>query len=283
MKHLFLALSAAVVVFLSSQSVSAAEWSDFSLGYYYGTQFREPGIDSFIQKNVISINSVNGYKHGSNFINLDILFSNGKDPANGSDNGATELYFVYNHQFGYGKIFNGKPLDYGILKDVSMLAGTDLSAKNTAFAPAKKSLYMGPTLNLAIPTSNPGFLDLSLMAYKEWNHNGITHKNVSFDPTYMLSAAWGVPFKVASVPLNFKGYACLVGEKGKDGFNEETKPEIFMHSYLMADVVALMGKPNLAWLGIGLEYWNNKFGNANTRGTNEPTICPMVRFELHPF
>lgn len=282
MNRHFLFMAAALL--MMAQSALAAQWSDQSLGYRFGTQFREPGIDGNVQKNIVSYTSVNGYAHGSDFANLDILFSNDKDPAHGGDMGATELYFVYNHEFGYGKIVNGKPFDYGILKDISLKVGTDLSAKNTDFAANKDAIYAGPTLNLSVPTPTPGFVDISVMAYKEWGHNGIVAKQVSFDPTYMLSAAWGIPFNAVSVPFKFKGFANFVGAKGKDGFGADTKPELLVNSFLMADIgVPMGGKANFAWLGVGLEYWNNKFGNANTSKTNEPTICPMISLELHPF
>jgi hypothetical protein len=276
-------LIAAALMLMAVQPAMSAEWSDLSLGYEYGTQFREPGIDSFVQKNIFNYTNINGYKHGSNFVSLDVLFSDIKDPANGGDSGAQELFFVYNHQFGYGKMVNGKPLNYGILKDISLMIGTDLNAKNNAFACSKEAVYAGPVLNLTIPTPTPGFLDASVRFYKEWNHNGITSRSVEFDPTYMLSLAWGIPLNTPVVPLNFKGFANLIGEKGKDGFDSKTKVEILMRSYLMADIGAPMGKANFAWLGVGLEYWNNKFGSANAANTNEPTICPMINFELHPF
>ena len=94
---------------------------------------------------------------------------------------------------------------------------------------------------------------------------------------------WGVPSNVASVPFNFKGFASFVGEKGADGKGIETKAEILMRTYLMADIGAVMGKARLAYLGVRLEYWNNKFGNPNAHNTNEPTISPMAAFELYPF
>jgi len=284
MKRNILAIAAAVLLVTSGPAVSA-EWTDLSLGYRYGKDFREPANPSDVQKNTFNLTSVNGYKHGSNFASLDILKSDSKDPANGKgSNGAQELFFVYNHQFGYGKIVNGAPLNYGILKDVSLMVGTDLSAKNTQFAPGKEALYIGPTFNLTIPTPTPGWFDVSIRAYKEWNHNSFgADKNVVFDPTYMLAVAWGVPFNIASASFNFKGFANLIGDKGKDAQLKDTATEALMRTYLMGDIGAVMGKPKLAYLGVGFEYWHNKFGNPNNSTTNKTTTCPMIAFELHPF
>jgi len=284
MKRTILGMAAAALL-ATSAPVLSAEWTDFSLGYRYGQDFREPANKNDIQKNILNLTSVNGYKHGSNLISLDVLKSDHNDPANGAgSNGAQELFLVYNHQFGYGKIVNGAPLNYGILKDVSMMAGTDLNAKNTAFAPNKEALYAGPTFNLSIPTPTPGWFDISLRGYKEWNHNSFgTDKNVVFDPTYMLAVAWGIPFNVGPVPFSFKGFANYVGEKGKDAKGIDTKAETLMRTYLMADIGALMGKAKFAYLGVGFEYWKNKFGNPTNSDTNKTTECPVIAFELHPF
>jgi hypothetical protein len=67
-----------------------------------------------------------------------------------------ENLFYLTGIFGYSKIVKGALLNYGILKDVSMMVGTDLNTKNTGFAPAKRALYAGPTINLTIPTPTPG-------------------------------------------------------------------------------------------------------------------------------
>lgn len=277
------ATSLALFICAMAQPVLAAEWSDFALGYRYGQEFREPGIDKDVTKNIASFTMANGYQTGGNFMNLDVLFSNESDPANGGDMGATELYLTYVQDFAYGKIVNGKPLNYGILKDVSFSVGSDLSAKNTTFAANKAAFYAGPTLNLTIPTPTPGFVDVSVRGYKEWGHNGISAMQVNFDPTYMFAVDWSVPFNVASLPMKFRGFANYIGKKGTDGFDEETKPETLMDAFLMADIGALVGKANFAYVGVGLEYWNNKYGTPNKPGINEPTVCPMIACELHPF
>ncbi|HYA41698.1 MAG TPA: hypothetical protein VEF34_10365, partial [Syntrophobacteraceae bacterium] len=250
-----------LLICITVQPVLSAEWSDFSLGYRYGQEFREPGIDKDIKKNIITFTSLNGYQTGSNFMNLDVLISDKNDPAQGNDMGATELFLVYIQQFSYGKILNEKPLNFGILKDVSLSVGCELSAKNTAFAANKAAFIAGPTLNLAVPTPIPGFLDFSVMLYKEWGHDGINRQQIDYDPTYLLVATWRIPFDIAPLHLNFKGCASYVGKKGKTGFGEETEPELLLDAYLMVDIGALFGKAKIAWLGTGVEYWKNKYGN----------------------
>src|SRR4051812_30008970 len=69
-------------------------YSDTSIGYRWGTSFREPGIGKAgtdgtdISKNIFSLTHSDGYKYGENFINIDALFSDHKDPANNSSQGA---------------------------------------------------------------------------------------------------------------------------------------------------------------------------------------------------
>ena len=79
------------------------------------------------------------------------------------------------------------------------LARRQAGLSHTRFAPRPLKLLIGPTLNVALPV---GFLDLSLLAYKETNNNGIVGKKVQFDTTYQVGATWGVPFTLG-VPAIF--------------------------------------------------------------------------------
>ncbi len=264
----------------AATSVQAADWSDNAISYLYGTRFAEPGVDGPIAKNIVEFTHVDGYKYGSNFLDVQVLFSDKKDPADGGSNGATEVYAIYRHQLSLNKI-SGKDFKWGPVRDWSLSGGFDWNTKNTAFAPAKRMLVIGPTVNFDVP----GFWDLSVMYRSEKNHNGLSsaqEHDVRFNDTYYLETAWGIPFQLGSVPFKFKGFANFVPPKGKDGFGNDTVSETLVHASLLVDVGKLtFGKKDTLFAGVGYEYWKNKFGNnsAYTPGTEANT--PFLNLEWH--
>lgn len=261
-------------------SAQAAEWSDSSFSYLYGTRFAEPGIDDSIAKNIVEFTYVDGYQYGGNFLDIQALFSDSTDPAEDSDDGATEVYVVYRHQLSLNKI-SGQDFKWGPVRDWSLSAGLDWNTKNTAFAPEKRMFVVGPTINFDVP----GFWDLSLMYRTEKNHNGLSfaqEHDIRFDDTYYVETAWDTPFQLGSVSLKFKGFANFVPPKGKDGFGNDTVSETLVHAAVLVDVGELaFGKKSTLFAGAGYEYWKNKFGNnsANTPGTEANT--PFLNLEWH--
>jgi nucleoside-specific outer membrane channel protein Tsx len=249
---------------LAAPSTRAAEWSDTSIHYWFGTTFREPANPSKVTKNIFSLTHVSGYKYGSNFVNIDFLYSSKSDNVQGQDavpTGATEVYAVYRHTLSFSKI-SGSKIAFGPIRDVGLELGIDLNTKNNAFA-SKKVMPIGG-LNLAFDV--PGFLNLGILVDKEWNDNAISFpgkvgNTVTFDPSLTVSLAWGVP---VYGPLSFEGFANLITPKGKDGFGSKTVTEILAHPKLMADVATLWGSKGVQ-VGVGFQYWLNKFGNDHTK------------------
>ena len=267
---------------LAATTLSAADWSDTFLGYRTSSQFREPGIDGTVKKDILQLGHASGWTLGSNFFNVDMLLSDRKDPAQNATSGAAEVYVVYRTALSLGKL-TGTSLAFGPVRDISLTAGFDFNAKNNAFASKKRLWVAGPTFHAALPK---GFLDLGLWACRERNYNGIVGKDVDFDATWMASLAWAIPFQAGSLGLEFKGYANHVGAKGTDGFGAETRPETLANLALMVDLGTLFGgKPGRIQAGLGYEYWNNKFGGRNHDGpapaTNKPVNAPMLMLQAH--
>ena len=270
---------------LAAPAVSQAEtWSDTFIGYRYGTDFREPNNARDVEKHILQFTHASGYSVGQNFVNLDIFQSDKADPTErGGSNGATEFYLTYRHQVHLGKAFD-KSLAFGPVKEVAITAGVDLNTKNSPVQPRKRLLVVGPTLKFDVP----GFLDVSLLFGKEWNHNnfGSVDKEIAFDPQWIISAAWGIPFNAGPVPLKFQGFANYLSEKGDDYNGKKTTAETLMRASLMVDVGQMAwGKKNTFLMGVGYEYWRNKFGNhAFANGDQKPgikTTAPMFQMELH--
>lgn len=270
---------------LASGAAQAATWSDSFLGYRYGTGFREPSNTKEVRKHVLQFGHASGYAYGQNFLNLDLLQSDKNDPSSGADTGATEFYLTYRHQLHLGTLLD-KDLSFGPVKEVALTAGFDLNTKNTAFAPRKRLVVAGPTLKFNLPA---GFLDLSLLAGKEWNHCGLafcTDHEHGFDTQWILSAAWGVPFQAGPVPLKFQGFINYNSEKGKDYSGVKTEAETLMRTSLMVDVGQMAaGRKNTLLMGVGYELWLNKFGNhATAAGVTKPginTYAPTLQMEWH--
>ena len=264
---------------LVAGNAQATTWSDTFIGYRYGTQFTEPANPRDVEKHVLQFTHVSGYTLGQNFLNLDVLQSDSADPASGGDSGATEAYLTYRHQLHLGKL-TAEPVAFGPVKDVALTGGFDLNTKNTAFAPRKRLLVVGPTLKFNVPK---GFADLSLFYAHEWNHCGASFCDVNeieFDPYYQINLAWGLPFEAGTMPLKLQGFYNYNGEKGEDYQGNDTDPEQLMRTSLMLDVGQLAwGEANQLWAGVGYEYWRNKFGNHGKDGVD--TDAPTFQLEWH--
>ncbi|MAY71432.1 MAG: hypothetical protein CME82_08245 [Halomonas sp.] len=269
---------------LLSSTAHALTWSDTFIGYRYGSQFSEPGNSDDVEKNILQLGHVSGYRYGQNFFNLDVLHSGDEDPAKSSDDGATEAYLVYRHQLHYGKLFD-EPLAFGPVKDVALTAGFDLNTKNSEFAPQKRFLAVGPTLKFDLPA---GFLDVSLYYAREWNHCGLdacglgdNENDISFDAFYQFNAAWGIPFDAYNVPLKFQGFFNYNAPKGEDYFGRETKPERLIRSSLMMDIGDMVwGDSNQLWVGAGYEFWRNKYGNHDVPGSDTDAVSFNLEWHL---
>ncbi|PUE31752.1 hypothetical protein [Limnohabitans sp. Jir72] len=263
-----------------SVGAQAADWSDTSVGYRYASQQSEPGVSDSVSKNILSVTHVSGDKLGTNFFTIDLLKSGSNDPAaSNAPSGAQEWYGFYKRSFSLTAL-SGQPVTLGFAKDVSLTARVDAGAKNTAFAPAPFKVRLGASA--AMPVS-AGFWDVGVELYKEKNHNGFvgTGKDVNFDNAVALTSAWAIP----AGPGTFGGFIDIVGPKGNDGFGNKTKTETLARATYLLDI----GGPKSGLkAGVGLEYWNNKFGcdNGNPLSTNgKANSCkattPLLLVEYH--
>jgi len=140
-------------------------FQDNSIGYRFGTEFKEPAIrdpshpnGTPITKSIVTLSHADAWKYGSNFLNLDILKSDGADPANKTSTGAVELYFIYRGQLSPDEIFKTKLFPYGPIRDVTFEAGFDRNTKNTQFGSQKWLAVAGPNIHFNVP----GFLNVGL-------------------------------------------------------------------------------------------------------------------------
>jgi len=84
--------------------------------------------------------------------------------------------------------------------------------------------------------------------------------------------------------LEFNGVAVWMGEKGKNEFGGDTKPETFIDTSLMYDVgAAFGGKAQTFKMGPAYQYWKNKYGNdtKGEAGKGATASVPMIRAAYH--
>ncbi|KSW23456.1 nucleoside-binding protein [Pseudomonas sp. ADP] len=252
------------------------EWTSNTLGFRYGQQFTNPNNPDKFAKRIYSFSHADGYRYGSNFFHLDVFLSDSRDPRKGTDHGGSEVYAVYRHQLYASRVFD-VPLGKGLVKDHALTFGFDASRNNNLASAKKRALVIGPTMKF----NGAGVLDLSLLYYREKNHFGVPgakHPDHTFDGTYMLNLTWLKPFQLGERMAKFQGFLNHVGEKGEDYNDKDTAAETLVRTSLM--VAALPGakrQPNL-WLGVGYEYWHNKFGVDG--GTGSRTSTPTVNLEF---
>jgi nucleoside-specific outer membrane channel protein Tsx len=253
----------------SLQSAAAADWSDNSIGYRYGTRFAEPYVTGDIAKNIVNFTHASGYKYGSNYLNVDLLMSDSVD------HNAQEAYIVYRHTLDIGKIMD-RDFKYGPVRGLGFTLGFDWNTKNDpGYASKKRMLVAGPTLMMDVP----GFLNVSLLALQESNQPVGIASRYTYRTHPMLNLAWGIP--VAASSWAFEGYVNYIAAKGNDEFGNATSPELNFDGQLMYDLGTRlgMGKHTLR-VGLEYQYWRNKFGNqASVPGSLART--PMVRAEYH--
>ncbi|HEU5479293.1 MAG TPA: hypothetical protein VFU90_05640 [Candidatus Tumulicola sp.] len=253
------------------QQAAAEEWSDTSIGWRYGTQFKEPYVanGAAISKNIIDLQHVGGYKYGTNFFNVDFLMSDS------TDSNAQEAYVTYRNTIDFGKV-TGQKYQFGPVRSVGMTLGFDWNTKNDpGYGSKKRMLVIGPTLMFDVP----GFLDASVLVLHESNKPVGVDSRYTYRTHPMLSLAWGIPF--GSTGLAFEGYFNWIAAKGTNEFGGPTAPETNFDGEVMYDVASLVHLPkNALRVGFEYQYWRNKFGNpSDVPGSLAKT--PMVRVEYH--
>jgi hypothetical protein len=271
----------ALALLAAGLSAQAADWSDTSIGYRYGSKFAEPFNSQDISKNILNLQHASGYKYGTNFFNADLLLSDSKDPSSaGSKDGAHEVYVVYRHTLDLEKV-SGSPFKAGPVRGLGLTAGFDFNTKTDAgYNSKKRMLVAGPTLMMDVP----GFLNISLLGLKESNapystFSGTATPRYDYKFHWMLTAAWAIPFNVG-IPLSFEGFANFIAAKGRDEFGGQTARETNVDMQVMYD---LSGGKNTFKLGLEYQYWKNKFGNdsGGPAGKGAFAKTPMIRAEYH--
>ena len=239
-----------------------------------------------VNKVIFNFGHFDAWDYGTNFFNVDALLSNPNEPALNSSGGSTEFYAVYRAQLSPDKIF-GISTKFGPISAINFEIGGDLESEDTAFAPNKKLFVAGPNFHFDL---GPGFLNVGVHVSKEWNHNGFSDcpsacgvgGPVSFAPAPEVEFVWLYSLKgLVGLPLDFKGFMNVVGQKGTDGFGNPTYTEILARPELSLDVGSMaFNKPHKPDIYLAVELWEHKFGNSDKVSGSEQ-VAPTVGIEIH--
>ena len=229
-------------------------------------QDKQPGYSENTQEIAGNISYANGWTYGSNFVSLDLEDFSKPDYANSVTGNATsdsfELYAVFRSVLSGNKISHSNAFSFGPIRDIGLTVGGDIDTQNDQFASYKRFVILGPQFAFNLPK---GFLNVTVGLSHEWNTDAYlpNGNSTNYNATYDIETAWAYPFNVGPIPLNFTGFANVIGPKGKGATGDSYhRIEILLHPKLLVDVGSLIGyAPRKIEAGIGYEYWHNKFGN----------------------
>ena len=276
-KKFLLSSAALALAGAAHTSALAADWSDTEIDFHYGTHFSEPfDPNTAITKGIIAFKSINGFKYGTNFFNVDYLASNHDDPGSGTAAGAQEVYALYRNTLNL-KPLTGVSTNLPGVRDFGLVSGFDFNTKNDSYGSKKRMVVVGPVVHVDVP----GFLDIGVQQLWESNAPNGVDQRFYYKTHPQMSFVWGIP--IASLPLSFGGHAEWIAPKGKNEFGGGTSTETHIDANLMWDVGLVAGAPKHTFLiGFEYEYWRNKFGN--TTASYDPGATaktPQIRAEYH--
>jgi hypothetical protein len=276
--------------------------NDNRLTYAYQFDATSPGFASKTAKQVYAFTHFDVWAYGTNFINVELLKSDHRDPASpcigaiGVPNacaGAAEFYGLIRSTFGWNEIFHTKAFTMGPLHNISFKVGADGETENQFLAPNKKDVVAGLQFEFDLPYK--GFFNVSPLYYQEWNHNTFT------TPAFVPAGFTGLPdgnthFKATwAVEMNYymdlgflppnmqyfavSGRAGFYGPKGRGDYGAFTLPATNNTKMeINSEPIRLtFDASKLVWgdkyshfvdLWVAYRFWQNKFGLDDTNTAN---------------
>jgi hypothetical protein len=246
-----------------------------TVSYSYAFTATDPFVGK-TAKNIFTFSHFDVWTYGTNFINIDFLKSDLRDPAAPCGGpppnpalgceGATEIYGFFRSTLGWKQLFG---LTFGgPLQNVSFKFGADANTENNYVGPAKRDVVGGLQFDFEFPFGIQW--QVSPLVYNEKNHNGFITNPTSgvthFDTTWRGESTVVVPVGPKGTPVTFFSIAGVNGPKGSGApFQPSTKTEVFTLQKLVLDVGQVtMNKPGRFSVWAGYVYWYNKFGIDHT-------------------
>lgn len=243
MKNLFL-ICTIFLLSIISQTSYAFDWTSNNVQLLYGSDFEFGDPD----RTTVTVEHSNGWKYGQNFFFVDVMARN--------DIG-TEVYAEVYSYLSFNKI-TGSQISLGPIKDISLLAGINLSNK------PENDHFKAYLAGLSFDLSNQYFdyLQLDIAAFKS--------DDVSRKYGLQFTPVWSYPFQIASAKFKFRGFADFrTGNTNNSGnFNILAQPQVLL------DIGDLTGiKSDTVFIGTEYSYWHNKFG---VKDVEESVVQAMI-------
>ncbi len=239
---------------VSDAQAASATWSATNIQYLYGDSHRRIEFDPDVglhgvkeSRSVITIEHVNEWKYGDNFLFIDIT-----NPDRGDAQTPTSLYGEISPRLSFAKM-TGKKLARGLFKDIllttTLEVGSDL----------RNYLY-GVAVDLNIPKV-PVF---------QINYYIRDEATTGTNTGSQVTLVWLYPFNVGPVSMAFEGFADYAFGLGPNASNN-----LIAAPRLMVDVGKAFGAPGTFQAGIEHQMWRNKFGIS---GIDEDVSQFMVKW-----
>jgi hypothetical protein len=246
--------------------------------YWYGPDYRTPfvlkansGSPADISRNTVEYKHLDFWSLGTNFVDLTFNQSGTVEPAASGGAGASEIYATLRSSLGLHRIVDSRQFAHGPLRDVDAEVGADLQTKNSAMAPAQRTLFVGPRLEWRMPQGSS--LGVGLHLRKEWNYNGILGKAVEFNPGFNIEPAWNLHFRAGRLQMAEIGFAEFNTPKGRDGNGVQTVSEFLTRNFVSIDVGdSVFHRTESVKFNAGLWYWHNQYGEPSS----EPVTGQLV-------
>jgi nucleoside-specific outer membrane channel protein Tsx len=249
---LLLALGMALVH--DEARAAAATWSATNIQYLYGDSHRRIEFDPDDglygvkeSRSVITIEHVNEWKLGDNFLFIDIT-----NPDRGDAQTPTSLYGEISPRLSFAKM-TGKKLSRGLFKDVLLTSTLEVGAD------LRNYLY-GVAVDLNIPRV-PVF---------QINYYIREEATAATDTGSQVTLVWLYPFDIGPVSMAFEGFADYAF-----GLGSAASDNVIAAPRLMVDVGKAFGAPGMFQAGIEYQLWRNKFG---IDGIDEDVAQFMVKW-----
>ena len=285
MTRLLVGTALLFAAFLPPCAKADGGFSDTSIGFRYGADFREPGVVSAngsaadIAKRIVNFTYVDGSTYGGNLLVVDGLLSDAADPNKDGTTGAREVYLIYRRTLHDQCLSPATPMALARCAIRTWSQCFDLNTKDTDYAPRKRMFVIGPAIRIRRTRRLLPRLDPCGEGIRSQRH-----RRRSGEFRYDLGGRIGMDDAVSyrrSLPTQFEGYLNFYGPKGDNDFGHQTKTETLLHPRVMLDIGSLAGHPQRFYAGVGYEYWYNKFGvdHALTAGAVQHTA--MVEVAVH--
>lgn len=170
--------------------------------------------------------------------------------------GATELYSTYRGDIPMSTFGLPRLWIPGYILGTLLEVGGDVNVKDDPYESRRKFLLVGPIVYLDLP----GSVTFAVHFAKEWNHDGITGKDVHYHPTWNTELSYTEYFD-DNQTWRWEGVWNMTGAKGWDTTLSKTKTEYYTYNQIVLDWGPIVNAPKGKLdLFAGVQFWYNKFG-----------------------